>query len=119
MIVSSPFPLEPEEFSSFDSPMSTPISSWLEKGNRWHEASKTVQGGSHSLLPFQTVDLDFLFSKCSQLLFAGFHVGMDCLGRYSQVAHKRQDGDAVFSRKTVVSNVGGRNLGEDRFCAFR
>lgn len=75
-------------------------------------------GGGHSLLLLHTVDLDFLFSECSQLFLARFHVGMDSLGGYGQVAHEGQDGDSVFSRKTVVSVVGVGYLGEDSFRAF-
>ena len=71
------------------------------------------------LLLLHTVNLDFLFSERSQLFFARFHVGMDSLGGYGQVAHEGQNGDAVFSRKTVVSIVGVSDLGENSFAAFR
>jgi len=77
------------------------------------------EGSGHSLLLLHTVDFDFLFSERSQLLFTRFHVSMDSLGGYGQVTHEGQDGDAVFSRKTVVSIVGVSDLGEDSFNAFR
>jgi len=43
---------------------------------------------------------------------------MDSLGGYGQVAHEGQDGDSVFSRKTVVSIVGVSDLSKDSFGAF-
>jgi len=55
------------------------------------------------LLLLQAVHLNLLLAQRSQLLFTSFHVSVNCFRRNRQIAHERQNSDAVFARERRVA----------------